>query len=88
MIYLNIKRVKNLTNTPSIGNTLIRVLSCLPRVTVTPWFVYKVIRDLELIDHVGLSYPQDRINMLDISIRVSSRGVYKLMFYLTIVRKT
>ena len=33
------------------------LLSCQPRVTVKSCSVYKVIRDLELIDH-----PQDRIN--------------------------
>ena len=33
-----------------------RPLYCQPRVTVTPWFVYKIIRSL-----VYQSYPQDRI---------------------------
>ena len=33
------------------------------------------------------SYLQDRINTQDLSIRVSSSGAYKLMFYLTIVNK-
>ena len=44
-------------------------------------FVYKVIRDLELIDHLC-------INPIQISIHISLSGVYKLMFYLTIVNKT
>ena len=33
------------------------------------------------------SYPQDRINTSDLSISVSSNGVYKLIFYFTIVNK-
>ena len=32
-------------------SNLWNLLSCHPRVTVTPWFVYKVIRDLESIDN-------------------------------------
>ena len=50
---------------------------------MTSCFAYKVKRDLESIDHLCIndSYTND------ISIRVSSSGVYKLMFYLTIVSK-
>ena len=33
----------------------LQVLSCQPRVTVTPCFVYKVIRDLESIDHTCIN---------------------------------
>ena len=31
------------------------VLPCQPRVTVTPCFVYEVIRDFELIDHLCIN---------------------------------
>ena len=42
----------------------IRLLSCQPRVTVMSCFVYKVIRDLESIDHLCINpiHLQDRIN--------------------------
>ena len=56
------------------------LLSSQPRVTVRSRFVYKVIRDLESVDHLC-------INPIRISIHVSSSGVYKLMFSLTIVKK-
>ena len=39
------------------------VLSCQPRVTVTPWFVYKVIGDLESIDHLCIN-PIHRIGLI------------------------
>ena len=58
------------------------LLSCQPRVTVTSCFVYKVIRDLYSIDHMCI-YPTQYTS--DLSIRVSSRGGYKLKFHLTIV---
>ena len=64
------------------------ILSSQPRVTVTPFFVYKVIRDLESIDHLCID-PIRRIGLIhkwSIDSRYSS-GVYKLMFYLTIVNK-
>ena len=32
-----------------------KLLSCQPRVTVTPCFVYKNIMDLELIDHLCIN---------------------------------
>ena len=51
-----------------------------PRVTVTSCFVYKVIRDLESIDHLCL-------NTSDISICDSFKGVYMLMFQKTIENK-
>ena len=55
------------------------LLSCQSLVTVTSCFVYKVIRNLESIDHVGIN----PIHMSsELSIRVSSSGVYKLMVYL------
>ena len=47
-------------------SSLDNVLSCQPRVTVTSYFVYKVIRDLELIDHLCINpirrIGADRIN--------------------------
>ena len=41
-----------------------KLLSCKPRVTVSPCFVYKVIRDLESIDYFCINpiHTQDRIN--------------------------
>ena len=39
------------------------VLSCQPRVTVTPFYVYKVIRDLESIDHLCIN-PIHRIGLI------------------------
>ena len=39
------------------------VLSCQPRVTVTSCFVYKVIRNLELIDHRCIN-PIHRIGLI------------------------
>ena len=50
------------------------LLSSQPRVTVMSFFVYKVITDLESIDHTS-----------DLSIRISSSGAYKSMFYLSIM---
>ena len=44
---------------PDHGN----LLSCQPGVTVTSCFVYKVIRDLELIDHLCI-YPILRIGLI------------------------
>ena len=40
----------------------ISLLSSKPRVTVTSCFVYKVIRDLESIDHLYINPTADRIN--------------------------
>ena len=56
---------------------------------MTLCFVYKVIRDLESIDHLCIN-PIRRIGLYtsDISIRISSNGVYKLKFYFKIVNKT
>ena len=39
------------------------LLSCQPRVTVTSYFVYKVIRDLESIDHLCIN-PIGRIGLI------------------------
>ena len=39
-----------------------KLLSCQPRVTVTSCFVYKVIRDLEPIDHLCIN----PIRMIDL----------------------
>ena len=51
-------------------------------------FVYKVIMDLTSIDHLCIN-PILRLGLIHMyqSIRVSSSGVYKLMFYLTLVNK-
>ena len=38
------------------------LLSCQPRVRVTPCFVYNVITDLKSIDHLCINPIQDRIN--------------------------
>ena len=46
---------------------------------MTSCFVYKVIRDLESVDHLCINPIR--------TIRVSSSELYKLMFYLTIVNK-
>ena len=50
-------------------------------------FVYKVIMDLESIDHVCVSILPAGYDQYtsDLSICVGSSGVYKFMFYLTIV---
>ena len=40
-----------------------KLLSCQPRVTVTSYFVYKVIRDLESIDHLCIN-PIHRIGLI------------------------
>ena len=42
---------------------IILLLSCQPRVTVTSCFVYKVIRDLESIDHLCIN-PIHRIGLI------------------------
>ena len=63
------------------------LLPCQPRMTVTSHFVYKVIRDLESIDHLFIN-PIHRIGLIytsDLSICVSSSEVYTLVFYLAIV---
>ena len=51
-------------------------------------FVYKVIRDLELMGHLCIK-PILRIGFIhgDLSIRISSSCVHKLVFDLTIVNK-
>ena len=51
---------------------------------MTSYFV----RDLESVDNLCIN-PIRRIGLIrsDISIRVSSSGVYKLLFYFTIVNK-
>ena len=52
-------------------------------------FCYKVIRDLYWIHHLGIN-PIHRIGLIhtsDLSIYISSSGVDKFMFYLTIVNK-
>ena len=59
------------------------VLSCQPRLTVTSCFVYKVITDLESIDHLCMN----PIRRSDLSIHVSSSEVYTFVFYLAIVNK-
>ena len=41
-----------------------QLLSCQPRVTVTSCFVYKVIRDLESIDHLCIN-PIRRLGLIN-----------------------
>ena len=55
---------------------------------MTPCFVYKVIRDLESIDHLCIN-PIHRIGLItsDLSIRVSSSEVYTSVFNLAIANK-
>ena len=64
------------------------LLSYQPKVMVTSCIVYKGIRDIYSIDHPCI-YPIRRIGLIhsEQSIRVSANGVYKLMFYFTIVNK-
>ena len=60
------------------------LLSCQPKVTVMSCYVYTVIRDIESLDHLYIN-PILRIGLIhmssDLSIHVSSSGVYKVMFY-------
>ena len=57
------------------GNIKYHLHSCQPRVIVASCFVYKVTMDLSSIDHVCINpYTSD------LSISVSSSGVYKLIF--------
>ena len=58
------------------------LLSCQPRVTVTPCSVYKVIMDLESIDHLCIN-----IYISDLLIHIISSEVYTLVFYLAILNK-
>ena len=58
------------------------ILSCQLRVTEKSCFVYKVIRNLESIYHFCINSIRS-----DISFRVSSSGVFKVIFYLIIVNK-
>ena len=62
------------------------LLPCQPRVTVTPYFVYKAIWELKSVDHLSIN-PYHRIGLIHMwSLdSLSSSGVYKLMFNLTIV---
>ena len=55
---------------------------------MTSCFVYKVIRDLESIDHLCIN-PIHRIGVYasDLSVRIILIGVYKLFFYLTICKQ-
>ena len=47
----------------TVAAKLIRLLSCQPRVTMTSCLVYKVIRDLESIDHLCIN-PIHRIGLI------------------------
>ena len=49
--------------TVCIDLTFLIQVSCQPRVTVTSCFVYKVIRNLELIDHLCIN-PIHRIGLI------------------------
>ena len=64
------------------------VLSYQPRVTVTPCFIYKVIRDLESIDHLCIN-PIRRIGLIhELSFdSCNPSKVYKLVSNLAIVNK-
>ena len=64
-------------------HAVIRLLSCQPRVTVTT-FVYKVIRDLESIDHLFIN-PICRIGL--IHKRALDSRLYTLVFYFTICKQ-
>ena len=71
--------------------TAILLLSCQPRVTLASCFAYKVIRDLESIDHLCI-YPIRRIGLIykgSVNSRwlKSSEHVFLIMFYLAIVNK-
>ena len=67
---------------------MINLLSCQPRVTLTSCSVYKVIRDLESIDHLFIN-PTHRIG--SILKRPFDSGklklVYTILSYLAIVNK-
>ena len=52
------------------------LLSCQPRVAVTSCFVYKVIRDLESIDHLCIN-PIHRIMNLQFSKFISNQPVFR-----------
>ena len=60
------------------------LLSCQPRVTLASCCVYKVIKELESIDHLFINPIH---STSDLSLRVWSSGVCKIMFYLTIVNR-
>ena len=76
----------NITKPISFNEIAFLLLSCQPRVTVTSCFDYKFIRNLASIYHLCINpILRDKI---DLSIRISSSGVYKLMFSLTIVNET
>ena len=58
----------------------VQVLSCQPRVTVTSCLVYKVVRDLESINHLCIK--------TQVIYRFAlAQWLYKLMFCLTIENK-
>ena len=66
----------------------IELLSCQLRVTVASCFVYRVIRYYNrYITCVLILSAEKHLYTSDLWIRVWSSGVYKLMFYLTIVNK-
>ena len=64
MILLALSRINTLTKLHkalchfvfALDNPATLLLSCQPRVTVTSYFVYKAIRDLESIDHLFINY--------------------------------
>ena len=60
------------------------VLACQPRMTVTSCFVYIVIRDLYLIDHLCIN-PIHKTS--ELWIHVCSNEIYTFVIYLAIVSK-
>ena len=60
-----------------------KIMSCQTRVTVTSYFVYKVIWDLKSIDHLCINPILDEINTQVIYLF----ALFKLLLYLTIVNK-
>ena len=56
-------RMQNIEHSRDLAHALGGLLSCQPRVRVTSCFVYKVIRDLESIDHSCIN-PIRRIGLI------------------------
>ena len=54
-------------------NNETQLLTCQPRVTVTSFFVYKVITDLEPIDHLCIN----PIHMIGLHDRINTQVIYR-----------
>ena len=52
------------TCSQKITRLIVEILPCQPRVTVTSWFVYRVVGDLESIDHLCIN-PIRRIGLIN-----------------------